>query len=214
MKQISTKNVIRVNKSLTGDQKAMNIQDMRFSISPKQSLKTPNSIKKQTIKINNNDNSNNLNISIDNINNKPEPKKPKFRILIVDDDSIIRKSLIKYVNKYSEDMNMSVDIKEADNSVSCLNLIYNYFTQNKFFDIIIIDEIMPLVKGSLIIELLKNLYNEENFKKPYIMSYTILDNPNMKEAILAKGADCIVTKPIQYKTFIDIIEGVISKKIK
>ena len=54
--------------------------------------------------------------------------------------------------------------------------------------------------------------NLENFRNVFIMSYTIFDNPDAKESILAKGADCIVTKPIQYKTFVEIVDGVFSKR--
>ncbi len=71
---------------------------------------------------------------------------------------------------------------------------------------------MPLIKGSIIIKLLNKINKEENFTIIFIMSYTVFDNSDVKESIFAKGADFIVTKPIQYKTFVDIIEGVISKR--
>jgi CheY-like chemotaxis protein len=71
---------------------------------------------------------------------------------------------------------------------------------------------MPLIKGRMVIELLKNCMRDQSIENIFIMSYTSYDSSDKKEFILSKGADMIVTKPINYKDFAEIISTIIDNK--
>ena len=70
------------------------------------------------------------------------------RILLVDDEFLIRKSLIRLFTKLSEETHSNFDFEEACNGFECLTKVYNNYEKGKYFDLLIIDETMPIVKGS------------------------------------------------------------------
>jgi CheY-like chemotaxis protein len=137
---------------------------------------------------------------------------PDLRVLLVDDEILIRKSLTRYFNKIGDEKKIFIDIREAENGFESLCVIYNYYVEGKKFDIVIIDETMPLIKGSMVIELLKNCIRDQSMENIFIMSYTSYDSSDKKEYILSKGADMIVTKPINFKDFSEIIMNLMEKK--
>ncbi len=59
-----------------------------------------------------------------------------------------------------------------------IELIYKALKKGKFYDILIIDENMPFVKGSQITIFLKTMVKENSFPEIFIASYTAYDSKN------------------------------------
>jgi CheY-like chemotaxis protein len=143
---------------------------------------------------------------------KLEHVRPNLRVLLVDDEMLIRKCLTRYFNKYGNEKNMVIDICEAENGFECIEQLYKYSQENKNFDLIIIDETMPIVRGTIVIEMIKNIIFDDKLDNITIISYTSYDSEEKKEYILSKGADFIITKPIKYDEFVNVIEKVMKNK--
>ena len=132
--------------------------------------------------------------------------KDCFRIIVCDDESLIRKMLSRYFDLVTkENPKLMFEVTHSENGFDCLNMIYKNYNENKFFDILIIDETMPFFKGSQIIYLLKTAIAENSLKNIIIISFTAYDSPERKEYIYSQGADYVITKPIKlddFKTFL------------
>ena len=72
---------------------------------------------------------------------------------------------------------------------------------------------MPLLKGSQIINLLKNMISENGFKNITIISYTSYNHPDKIQYIFSQGADHVLTKPMSYEDFKDFISQNVFLKI-
>ena len=136
-----------------------------------------------------------------------------YRILICDDECLIRKMLSRYFNIITkENPKMVFDVTHSENGFECLNLIYKNYSEGKFFDILIIDETMPFFKGSQITYLLKTAMGENSLKNIIIISFTAYDSPEKKEFIYSQGADYVITKPIKFDDFKTFLSEVVIKE--
>jgi len=80
-----------------------------------------------------------------------------FRILIVDDERLIRTTLNKFISKYAEEHKLNIEICESEDCMEALNVVYTYYKKKKKFDLIITDETMPYMRGSTLINILLKL---------------------------------------------------------
>ena len=124
-----------------------------------------------------------------------------IKVLIIDDEPLIRTTLKKHFIKISNSQDSKFLVEEASNCFEAINTLYTNFMQNIKFDLIIIDEFMPNMKGSTLIRLFKQLYTESNFYNFKIISYTAFDSDEKKKLILDSGADYILNKPVSFKQF-------------
>ena len=123
-------------------------------------------------------------------------KKRTYKILIIDDELMIRCSLTRHLGKIAQqNSDLNFEISDATNCFEALNIIYDNFMKNIHFDLILIDEYMPYMKGSTLIKLLKQLNNENNFYKMVIISHTAFDTDDKKKFVMDNGADYIISKP-------------------
>jgi CheY-like chemotaxis protein len=136
------------------------------------------------------------------INNEPLNNN-NIKILILDDESLIRSSIKRHIFKINKEENLSKKIStfEAENCFEALQLIYSNFQNKIFFNIVLIDEYMPFMKGSTMIKLMKSLSQEGNFYNILFVSYTAFNTLEKKKYILDQGADHILNKPISYEDF-------------
>jgi signal transduction histidine kinase len=142
-------------------------------------------------------------------------KNKIIHVLIIDDENLIRGTIKRLLRKYNEyHFNVTFDIDEAENCFVALDLIYRKSLEKIHYELIIIDEYMPYMKGSTLIRLLKQLYNESNFYKTYFISHTAFDTPEKKKFIQDSGADYIMSKPAQFEEFTKVIEEVVDKENK
>ena len=135
------------------------------------------------------------------------------RILVVDDELLVRNTIKRYFKKLNEDSTSiyKIEFFEAENCFNAMQLLYKSFTQNLLFNYVIIDEHMPFMKGSTLIKLMTQLYHENNFYKINFISYTSFDTSEKKKYILDQGADHILNKPINFDDFREFILTCFSK---
>ena len=98
--------------------------------------------------------------------------------------------------------NINLITEDCENGFIALNKIYKNFLENKQFDLLISDETMPYMSGSILINLINKLSNDSAyFNKIPTISYTSYTNIERKNYILAQGADAIISKPMTYDDF-------------
>jgi CheY-like chemotaxis protein len=135
----------------------------------------------------------------------------KISILIVDDEALIRNTLKRhFTNITKSNPKLLFETAEAANCFQAINILYEKFNENIFFDLIIIDEYMPHMKGSTLIKLLKQITSENNFYKINIISHTAFDSNEKRQFILDSGADYILGKPVLFTDFQNLVLKVIS----
>ena len=102
-------------------------------------------------------------------------------ILVVDDDPINRKLIVKILEK------KAFNTIEANNGLEALNEVNN----NKNIDLILLDILMPVMNG---IEFLKQIKaNPSLINIPIIVLTT---DDTKKTEVLSLGADDIIIKPL------------------
>jgi CheY-like chemotaxis protein len=125
----------------------------------------------------------------------------KKRVIIIDDEKLVRNTFIRYFSKLNQSIKASFEVSEASNALEGLNLIYEGFLNKREFDIIIVDEYMPFMKGSTLIKIINQINKEGYFNKMLIISHTAFDTPEMRLFIKNSGADVIWNKPISFEDF-------------
>jgi len=114
---------------------------------------------------------------LEKTNDKSEINKCKgyvLRILIVDDESLIRQSQINLIKKYVVKKNISIEIEECEDGIECLYKIYKGLQKGIKYDLIITDETMNFLKGSFLAKIIKKLISENviyNIKIIIMTSY-------------------------------------------
>lgn len=144
-----------------------------------------------------------MNLASTGAKNKTESK----RILLIDDEFLVRSTLKRYLlkmNKLEEEIEYIV--AEAENCFEAFNIIYRSFMENVNFDYVFIDELMPIMRGSHLISIFKKLMKDKNFYNFKFISYTSFDTTESKKLIYDHGADYIINKPISFDKFKDFVQ--------
>lgn len=118
------------------------------------------------------------------------------KILIVDDNNLNLKVAERLLKKHTQ------NIQTASSGQECLDKINN----NEKFDLILLDDMMPKMSGTLTLEKLKE---NENFKTPVVV-LTANAISGMKEQYLSKGFDDYLSKPIEKGELIRVIKKFLS----
>ena len=114
----------------------------------------------------------NNNSSYSNISNNA---KKKLKIMIVDDESLIRKSHTMVVTRYFESKNIEVIVEECDDGFECINTIYKGLTNNIQYDYVFTDQTMEYMTGTTLAETISVLRDRgliKNIKVYLVTSYT------------------------------------------
>ena len=114
----------------------------------------------------------------------------KRRILIVDDDQAILKSLGDYLSMKGYVIETAKTGKEAIEK-----------SKSQFFNLAVLDIKLPDIEGT---ELLNRMHETE----PRMIKIMLTGFPNMTNAIesLNKGADAYVTKPVELEKLLKLVE--------
>jgi len=105
-----------------------------------------------------------------------------FKILVVEDDSLIRQLIVKHLSKNG------YDPLEAENGKKAIELF-----ESQHIDLIVTDIMMPLLDGNMLTRKIR-LTNSE---LPILM-LTALDQFADKEKGFSSGADDYMVKPIEF----------------
>jgi len=107
------------------------------------------------------------------------------QVLVVDDNFIN----LKFMNEVFKTMNIKATLAQTANEGMQKASSTN-------FDIIFMDENMPVMQGSEVISNIRKMEKEEKRKSSVIISLTGDANRDTKEIILEAGANDILTKPV------------------
>jgi len=83
-----------------------------------------------------------------------------LRILVVDDEKLVRRSHINIITKYLEKNKIFFEIEECEDGIDCLYKAYIGINQGFKYDLIITDETMNFMKGSFMAKIFKKLTSE------------------------------------------------------
>jgi PleD family two-component response regulator len=119
--------------------------------------------------------------------------KPK--ILIIDDDNIIRSSMHCMIKKISKKINIDFDIIEGSDGADLIDLVNDDLDCN--IKIIFTDENMPLCEGS---DAIKKIINIIEINQIRIISITSICDTNLINKILKCGVNEVISKPAHIKT--------------
>lgn len=120
------------------------------------------------------------------------------RILVVDDNKLNLKIIDKIVKRYG------IDTVLVDSGAACLNLINN----NEKFDLILMDDMMPKMRGTEVFSRLKQI---KGFNTP-VVALTANALSGMRESYLKAGFDDYLAKPIEKKELIRVLQEYLTKK--
>jgi signal transduction histidine kinase len=88
-------------------------------------------------------------------------KQGKLTIIIVDDDKLIRRSIIRTLENFFESFSSEVDLIELPDAVECLFAMYNSIINHQKIDLILTDESMNYMSGSILVELASKLFGNK-----------------------------------------------------
>jgi len=118
-------------------------------------------------------------------------KNLNLNILIVDDNELCRKAIIRLMQKHTS------NISDASNPIEALNFIEK---ENRNFDLALIDYNMPEMSG---LELTDRIRNYEKLNKVksrmHIVILTGEEDTDLDEIAKERGADYIIRKPIKHE---------------
>jgi two-component system chemotaxis response regulator CheY len=133
-----------------------------------------------------------------------------MRILIAEDDLVSRRFLFKFLNRYGE-CDLVVDGLEALDA--CLMAI----KENKLYDLICLDIMMPKVDGVKVLKSIRDLENQKGIspeKRTKIIMITALGETQLVQNAFEIGCDAYAAKPIDTAKLVKVLEdfGMIQEK--
>lgn len=138
------------------------------------------------------------------------PNKKVINVMLCDDDSKITAASERILGVAASIKQIDVKIDHCHNGIECLYKIYQESRQNKFYDVLLIDESMPAMKGSLVIKVLKNMIKDKQMRELIIYSVTAYGDESALGEIRKSGCDGIIPKPISKESAIKIISEVLN----
>jgi len=130
-------------------------------------------------------------------------KEDVMRILIVDDEQLIRQSQINLIKKYSEKNNILIEIEECEDGIECLYKIFKGLQKGIKYNLIITDETMNFLKGSFMAKILKKLISEDVIYKIKIIMVTSYATENYAH-MNGNFVERVFSKPLSF----NIIENI------
>lgn len=124
-----------------------------------------------------------------------------MRVLIAEDDLTSRKFLFKFLSKYGE-CDLVVDGLEA------LDAFLISLKDNKPYDLICLDIMMPKVDGVKVLKHIKDLETQKGIlpeKRSKIIMTTALAEANFVQNAFDIGCDAYAAKPIDTEKFIEVL---------
>lgn len=134
-----------------------------------------------------------------------------MRILIAEDDLVSRKFLFKFLAKYGE-CDLVVDGLEA------LDAVLLSFKENRPYDLICLDIMMPKVDGVKVLKHIKDLERQKGIlpeKRSKVIMTTALAETQHVQNAFEIGCDAYAAKPIDTDKLVEVLIklGLIENKL-
>ena len=130
--------------------------------------------------------------------------------MICDNDFSVMYSIKSLINKISGDKKINIYLEESNNGIECLYKIFKDFVNGIKYEAILIDENMPVMKGSNFIIILNNLYSQGYLNKIRMISMSSLDDIETIKILKSQGSEEILPKPLNKETLSIFIDSIIS----
>jgi len=125
-----------------------------------------------------------------------------MRILIAEDDLTSRKFMVKFLSRYGE-CDLVVDGLEA------LDAFLLSIKENKKYDLICLDIMMPKVDGIRILQTIRDLEEQKGISKEErskIIMTTALAETQLVQQAFDIGCDAYAAKPIDTEKLVKVLE--------
>jgi len=139
------------------------------------------------IKIHLFDDTNELNTLLNNID---------LRILVIDDEELIRRSHINLIKRYCKKEELNIIIEEACDGADCLYKIYLGLLKGIKYDLIFIDEAMNFINGGFTAKIIKSLIKKSILENMKIIMITSYEQKIIMNSKSDEGIDYIYDKPL------------------
>jgi CheY-like chemotaxis protein len=120
-------------------------------------------------------------------------KKNRMRVLVVDDDPLVRNLLSAVLHDANFDLDEAVDGQEA-----------LAIAASRPPDVVVLDVMMPGIDGY---EVCRTLRADPDFATTRIVILTAKSTPGAREEALRSGADAFFTKPFSPLDLIETVMG-------
>jgi CheY-like chemotaxis protein len=114
----------------------------------------------------------------------------KEKILVIDDDPLIRNNMLKMLKSIVRKYNMDYEILEGDDGAELINLVQD--DSENLIRLIFTDENMTKVEGSEAINTIREIKQKNLIK---VVSITSLEDDLSVQRILRCGVDRVLKKP-------------------
>jgi hypothetical protein len=117
-----------------------------------------------------------------------------INIIVADDEVMTRKSTIRLLKAFAASHSLDINVIEADDGIDCLSLYYKCFKSGEKISMIISDQNMMIMNGSVCAKIIYDLTKIKGFLNiPFYLAsaYECLSNS------VNSGIDGIYTKPLQ-----------------
>jgi len=130
------------------------------------------------------------------------------KILLIEDQKYIRKSIVNLLTIILKKKNLKWDILEGGDGLDLLNYIIEDNKYNNTVKLIITDENMEFINGTKAIELIRHLENENRILKnnKIIISTSAEQNDDLFNFYTMIGADHVLKKPCNEQSLFEILE--------
>ncbi len=125
-----------------------------------------------------------------------------MRILIAEDDMVSRKFLFKFLSQYGE-CDLTVDGLEA------LDAFLLSLKENKPYDLICLDIMMPKVDGVKVLKTIRQLEKERKIPaelRAKVIMITALGETNYVQQSFEIGCDAYASKPMDIEKLVKVLE--------
>ena len=129
------------------------------------------------------------------------------KILVVDDNFIIRNSICNLLKSIIEKSGIKYNIIVSDDGIDTLMLVKQDQKENHKIKCIITDEFMDFMDGSTSIKIIKELESNNKIKKINIVTISSSDDDISRLKYIRSGADSVITKPCSHQNLYNTLKG-------
>ena len=124
------------------------------------------------------------------------PSRP-YRVLLVEDNTLIREMFTYAVEQYFKKCALAVEVDSATNGLEAWTMLLG-----SRYDVAIVDHYLPLLDGS---ELLRRVRKEKSLDGLPVVGISV-GGSDVRESMLGAGADLFLNKPIVHRDLLHTLE--------